>query len=245
MKSKKLALAALLGLVILPVVQAHAHGIWFAQRGGQLALIYGVGADDVELGRRISGLEGVAAYDSDFKPVKASVRVAAPLVLVEPDEPPTLVAAVLQNGIWARTEHGEFERKTLEDMPDAFLAERTIKYGVTIQGPLKAEIPALPGQTLQIIPVGPIPEKIGTPMTYRVLFNGKPVNGALMISDIVNDPDAVMVATRKDGTVVLPVRNQGLNVIRAMYLGPSPEPKKYHRIEHTATLAFTLAHEPE
>jgi nickel transport protein len=43
----------------------------------------------------------------------------------------------------------------------------------------------------------------------------------------------------------MPVRNQGLNVIRAVYDGPTDAPTKYKKIEHTATLAFTLAHAPE
>jgi hypothetical protein len=41
------------------------------------------------------------------------------------------------------------------------------------------------------------------------------------------------------------VRNQGLNVIQAVYNGPTDDAKKYDHIESTATLSFTLAHEPE
>lgn len=32
---------------------ADAHGIWFAQRARQLALIYGVGADDLDAVKRL------------------------------------------------------------------------------------------------------------------------------------------------------------------------------------------------
>ncbi len=98
---------------------------------------------------------------------------------------------------------------------------------------------------MQIIPVGTIPEKLGTSMSFRVLFNGKPIAGALVINDLVNDPDAAPVTTGKDGMARLVVRNQGLNVIRAAFFGPTDQPKKYQRIEHTATLAFTLMHAPD
>jgi nickel transport protein len=43
----------------------------------------------------------------------------------------------------------------------------------------------------------------------------------------------------------MPVRNQGLNIIRAVYVSSSDQPKLYKQIEHTATLAFTLSHLPE
>ena len=66
-----------------------------------------------------------------------------------------------------------------------------------------------------------------------------------MINDMVNDPDAKPVLTGADGTATMPVRNQGLNVISAVYDGPSDQPKLYHQMEHTATLSFTLAHLPE
>ena len=73
----------------------------------------------------------------------------------------------------------------------------------------------------------------------------QPVAGAKVINDMINDPDAKAVETGADGSVTLPVRNQGLNVIRAEYIGPSDQPTLYRQVEHTATLAFTLPHLPE
>ena len=60
-----------------------------------------------------------------------------------------------------------------------------------------------------------------------------------------NDPDGKPVLTGADGTVTIPVRNQGLNVIVAILDSSSEEPKKYDRLEHLATLSFVLPHAPE
>lgn len=246
MKLKRLSLAlAATASMVLPLTAADAHGIWFAQRAKQLAIIYGIGADDLDMVKRISKLESVSAYDADYNPINAQARIAGPVVLVDSDTQPTLVAAVLQNGIWSRIGDAEFEPKTLEEMPGATVSERTIKYAVTIQGPLSKPIPVLPTQKLQIIPQGPIPEKLGEPLTYKVYFDGKPIAGARMINDMVNDPDAKEQLTASDGAITMPVRNQGLNVIRAVYNGPTDDPKKYHHVEATATLSFTLVHVPE
>jgi nickel transport protein len=245
MRLKLSPLALAHGATMAMPLAADAHGIWFAQRAKQLALVYGVGADDLDTVKRMPLIENVTAYDADYQPIKAAARAAGPIVLIDADAQPTLVAAILQNGVWSRIGDGEFEKKTLEEMPGATVSEKTVKYAVTIQGPLTKPIPALPGQVLQIVPVGPIPNMLGTPLKYQVLYKGKPLAGARMINDMVNDPDAKEQMTGADGTLTMPVRNQGLNVIRAVYDGPTDAPTKYKKIEHTATLAFTLAHAPE
>lgn len=239
--------AAIAGAAALAVLaaSAEAHGIWFAQRAKQIALIYGIGADDLEMAKRLPQVESIAAYDADYRPIKATLRVSGPVVLTDTDAQPTIVAAVMPYGIWSRVGDGEFEKKTLAEMPNATVSTKNVKYALAIVGPLSKPIPALPGLALQIVPVGPIPDKLGMPLTYRVLHAGMPVAGARLINDMINDPDAAEVSTGADGTVTMPVRNQGLNVIRAVYVGPSDQPTLYKQVEHTATLAFTLPHKPE
>jgi nickel transport protein len=227
-------------LCALTAMDSDAHGIWFAQRAEQIAVIYGVGGDDLDAAGKKSSYSGTAAYDADYQPIDASLRVAGPLLLVDVDAKPTVLSVVMDNGTWSQDAAGKWQKGGRDVNPSTKLAETAMKYAVSVQGPLTRPIPALKGQTLQIVPMTPIPEKLGTSMTYRVLFNGKPVEGATVIPDFVNDPDAARVKTKADGTVSLPVRNQGLNVVWAEYFGPAVDPKKAHRIDHVATLSFTL-----
>lgn len=236
--------AAVTAGIIAPTL-AGAHGIWFAQRAKQIAIIYGIGADDLEAVKRQPNMENVQAWDADLNPIGAQLRTNGSLVIVDTDAPPALVSAVLQNGTWSKLPDGEFVKKPKDEVPNSVKSETTIKYATMIQGALNKPIPLIPAQLLQIVPVGALPAKLGTPMTYKVYFKGKPVSGATVINDMVNDPDAAEVATRADGTVTLPVRNQGLNVLRAVYVSPTDQPTKIDRYEHTATLAFTLPHAPE
>lgn len=236
--------AAALGTLVVPTL-AQGHGIWFAQRAKQIAVIYGIGADDLEAVKRQPNMESVQAWDADLNPIDAQLRTDGSLVIVDTDEPPAIVSAVLQNGTWSWEPDGEIVKKFKDEVPNATKTETTIKYAVSIQGPLTKPVPLIPAQALQIVPVGKIPEKLGEPLTYRVTFKGKPAAGAGIINDMVNDPDAVEVKTKADGTVTLPVRNQGLNVIRAVFVTPTDNPTKTDHYEHTATLAFTLPHKPE
>ncbi|WP_119681790.1 DUF4198 domain-containing protein [Indioceanicola profundi] len=246
---KTLTKAILAGTVVAGLVAptlAQAHGIWFAERARQLALIYGVGADDLDTVRRLPLVETVAGYGPDWQPVKTELRAAGPIVVVDREQPTIAVSAVMNNGVWSKTADGQWHKKGRDEVPEAVLSERTLKYAVHLTAPLNGPMPVLPDQTLQVVPVeGKLPEQMGTPVTLRVLFQGKPVAGALVHHDFVNDPDQERLKTDADGTVTLKVRNQGLNVIGATYVGPSDDKAKYDKIEYFATLSFVLPHLPE
>jgi len=86
---------------------------------------------------------------------------------------------------------------------------------------------------------------MGQALTVRVLYEGKPVQGASVQPDFVTDPDSEPVKTGADGTATIKVRNQGLNVVVATFATPPASPAKTSRDEHLATLSFVLPHLPE
>ncbi len=243
--SKIFATAAVAaGLAASPL--ADAHGIWFAQRATQLALLYGVGADDLDAVKRLPMVSSIAGYDADGKPVPTSLQVDGRLLLVNVENQPALVAAVLDNGTWSKTPDGKWHKKGKDELPNAVISEKNTKYAVHIRGALTKPLMPLPGQTLQIIPAdGKLPALLGQPIKLQVLYKGKPIAGAKVMHDWLNDPDGAPVLTGADGTVTIAVRNQGLNVIVAIFNSPSEEPAKYDHLEHLASLSFVLPHAPE
>lgn len=242
----KLIAAAVLSAGVIVTTAAHAHAIWFAQRATHLGLIYGVGADDLDSVKRLPLFKSIAAYDGTGQSVPTKLEVNGPLLLVDATQQPAIVAAVMNNGIWSKTPDGKWHKKGKDEVPDAIVSERTYKYGVHLRTPLKGALPLLPEQRLQIVPVDTeLPQLLGAPLKLRVLFEGKPVAGVNVLHDLVNDPDGQPVKTAADGTATIKIRNQGLNVIAAVFDGPSEEPGKTFKTEHTATLSFILPHLPE
>lgn len=243
--NKAFALAALVaGLAATGAAQS--HGIWFAQRATQLALLYGVGADDLDAVKRFPQVTSMNGYDADGKPVPTSLHVDGRLLLVDLENQPAIVSAVLDNGTWSRTPDGKWHKQGRDEQPTATVSEKNTKYAVHIRGQLAKPLPLLPGQTLQIVPVeARLPELMGQPIKLRVYYKGKPVAGAKVMHDWLNDPDGKPVLTGADGTVTIAVRNQGLNVIVAIFNSPSEEPAKYDHLEHLASLSFVLPHAPE
>tara|TARA_R110000787_G_scaffold134038_1_gene246440 strand:+ start:314 stop:1102 length:789 start_codon:yes stop_codon:yes gene_type:complete len=245
----------------LAATSVQAHGIWFAQRANQLALVYGVGADDLDMVKRLPKMESFTGYDENWNKVDAKLITAGPMVLVGGDDFPVAVSAVMNNGIWSKTADGKWHAKGKDEVPDAIISQKTYKYAVHYRGMLPQNIPSLPTQKLQIIPVAEgtpalrdgkydlhgdsMPVEVGDHLKIKVLFEGKPVSGAHVKRDFVNDADQQPWTTGEDGTVTIRVRNQGLNVIGATYVGPPDEPKRINEIEHFATLSFVLPILPE
>ena len=225
---------------------AQAHGFWFAQRSNALAMVFGVGADDLDVVKRLPKITSFAAYDEDGKEVASKLVTVGPLVTVDIDNQPAFVAAVMDYGMWSKTPDGKWHNKGMDEVPGAVISEKNYKFGVHIRRELTAPMPQLPNQTLQILPVkAPLPVKMGQPLQLKVLYKGKPVAGAKVLSDWVNDPDQKPLKTGKDGTVTIKVRNQGLNVITAVFDSPPEDPAKTKQVENLATLSFVLPHEPE
>jgi uncharacterized GH25 family protein len=240
------AAASTAAMLLMCAPAAQAHAIWFAEHASQLTLIYGLGADDRDTVKRQKLITSFAGYDADYKPVKASLKVAGPLLVVDSEEPTTVETAVMDYGLWSQTPDGEWHNQGKDEVPNAKTSEHNFKYAVHLSGPLTKPLPLFPDQTLQIVPVDPsIPQQMGKPLRVRVMFKGKPIAGAIVQQDFLNDPDSPGTKTAADGTATITIRNQGLNVLDATYVAPSDQPTKYDKMEHKATLAFVLPHAPE
>ncbi|WP_254913901.1 DUF4198 domain-containing protein [Sphingobium sp. Z007] len=239
---------AAVGVVTLAAMAmpASAHGIWFAQRARQLALIYGEGADDLDAVKRLPLVKSVTGYDADWAPVSISLRTAGVIPVVDSQKPVAAVAAIMDYGYWSRTPDGEWHNKGRDQVPTATLAEHNFKYAVHLAQVPTKPVPLLKGHMLQIVPVDTaIPQTMGAPMKVRVYYKGQPIAGATVMQDYVNDPDeAAPAKTAADGTATIKLRNQGINVLMAIYVGQTTNKTVDHE-EYRASLSFVLPHAPE
>lgn len=245
-KTGKVLTSAAIVAGVLFCSGAQAHGFWFAQRANQLAMVFGVGADDLDVVKRLPKITSFGAYDEDGQEVPTRLVTQGALVTVDVDNQPAFVAAAMDYGIWSKTADGKWHNKGKDEVPGAIISEHNYKYGVHLRRELNGPLPLLPGQTLQIVPVkAPLPLRAGQPLKLRVLYKGQPAPGAQVLTDWVNDPDQKGLKTGKDGTITIKVRNQGLNVIVAVFKSPAEDPAKTNQVENLASLSFVLPHEPE
>jgi hypothetical protein len=155
MKLTRLITATLCtGTLLAAAAPLSAHGIWFAQRARQLALVYGVGADDLDAVKRLPLIKTVTGYDADWAPVNTSLRAAGVIPVVDSDEPVAAVAAIMDYGLWSKTPDGEWHNKGRDEVPTATLAEHNWKYAVHLNQVPTKQVPLFEGHTLQLVPVG-------------------------------------------------------------------------------------------
>ena len=244
LKASAIAAAGLATMTIS--IAAQAHSIWFAQRARQLAMIYGVGADDLDAVGRLDKVTSVTGFDESWQPVETKLRAAGAIPVVDSDEPVAVVAAIMDYGDWVKMPDGEWHNANRKAYPGATLAEHNMKYALHIRQMPKGAIPMLPGHKLQIVPASDIlPPTMGMPVILKAFYDGKPAPGVQILTDYVNDPDQTPLVTGPDGTVTFPVRNQGLNVVTGILLAKPDDPTLYDHVEHRATLSFVLPHKPE
>jgi nickel transport protein len=240
MKNNALVLTCL-AFLTLSAVHLDAHGIWFAQRAGQLALIYGEGAEDGVIVSKLPGIRAVAAYDAAGASLTTKLIPSDHLLFVDTQQKPAVVTAVLDNGIWTVTADGSEVNKPKNEVPGAKSAGRYYKYAVHLLGTLQKPLAALPDQMLQLAPVtAALPRRSGDPLTLRALFEGKPLANAEVTVDFVNDPESAPMRTSADGTVTLKVRNQGMNVISIVHETPVSSSVAFDKVQHRSTLSFVL-----
>lgn len=226
--------------------EAYAHGVWFAPRSGQLAMIYGHGGEDLDMVKRYDKVRAVTGYNAEGIAVASGLRRTDYLTLVDLQKDPTVVAGVLDNGYWCKGADDTWVNQGGDEVPGAKECGRYVKFAVHVRKPLSVPLPTLAEHALQIIPQQKaLPQQKGEMLTVQVLFQGKPVSGAKVIRDYVTDPDAPPLLTGADGTVTLQVRNQGLNVIAASYDAPPDNPVKATKSGLFATLSFVLVAAPE
>ena len=231
---------------LLVPAAAPAHTIWFAQRAGELALVYGHGAEDLSVIKRWDKVTAVGGVDGSGKPVAVELKRGEHLALVNLVNAPVIVTATMDNGLWTQGPDGKWANKGKDEVPGAKVSGRYLKYSSHWRELPKGPAQPVAGLMFQIVPISTtFPQHMGQPLKVRVLLDGKPAPGARVWLDAVNDPDAKPRRVAADGSITLRVRNQGLNVIKAELDTAPPDPTKSDKTEHSATLSFVLAHIPE
>jgi len=218
---------------------AHAHGIWTAQRHGDLAIVYGHGAgDDAYDANKV---KSAVSYLASGERRDSKVVHQAKNALVEPAQNAVALTVILDNGVWTKGPDGKSVNKPKSQVPGAQSASHSIKINTTI---LKSGAVSKPtGQAVEIVAlVDPMTLKMGDDLPVQVFADGKPLAGVQLYVDYVNDGHAKSEKTDADGKVTLFVRNDGLNVIGVSHAKKTPDDAQIDQVSYFATLSFTLPH---
>lgn len=218
---------------------AHAHGVWVAKRHDKYCVGYGEGRSDNAY--PVAKVEKVAGYDANHRPVEVAVLPQDGHVRLEPAEGAAVIAVFFNNGYWSKDADGKYVNKPMNEVPGAESASLTLKNNVTYLA--AAAAPLVVGDfALQIVPsVNPAGLRMGDRLEVTVLKDGKPLAGAPVIADIVNDLENT-VETGPDGKAVVTVRNGALNIVGVEMDFPIADADgKATRESYFTTISFVAA----
>jgi uncharacterized GH25 family protein len=235
---RKMLSIPLVLLLVSPL--ASAHGIWFAQRAGELALVYGDGAKDDPIVPKADKIGNLRAFDDQGKSLAVGLVKTDHLLLIDAEGDPAMLGATLDNGYFSQQADGKWKKTPKSATPNVKKSGRYYKSAIHQTRDLARAVQPLADQPLQIMPVeSRLPLKKGESMALRVLFNGKPLAGLKLATDFVNDPDHQSAVTDAQGMVTIKVPNQGLNVIYATHEVPATT-EDADIVQHAATFSFLL-----
>lgn len=231
-----LAVSGALALVLSLPLAAGAHGAWVAERWGNLGVVYGHGAgDDPYDPARITQALAIAE-DGATTPVEVDKREKH--AILKPEGEPAAILMTFDNGYWTEKTDGKWVNEAKDKVADAKAAGHYIKNSLSLLHAHGA-LPAFPKQDLQILPLdNPIGRKAGDPIRLRVLHDGKPLAGAVVTLDYVNQASLKSEPTDADGEVIVAIRNDGLNVLAVDHSLPLENDPKADLVGYTATLSF-------
>ncbi len=231
-----MAVSGALALVLSLPVLAGAHGAWVAERWGDLGVVYGHGAgDDAYDPARITE---ALAITEDGKTADVAIDKRENHAVLKPEGEPAAIALTFDNGYWTEKTDGKWVNEPKDKVADAKETGHYIKNSLSLLHAHGA-LPAFPRQALQIVPLdNPVGRKAGDPIRLRVLHDGKPLPGAVVTLDYVNQASLKSEPTDADGEVVVTIRNDGLNVLAADHSVPLENDPRADKIGYTATLSF-------
>lgn len=230
--------ASAVALLLGTAPDATAHGIWIAQRHGDLAIVYGHGASDEAYDP--AKISQVIAHREDGSTVPVATENNESHALLSPPKDAAVVTAVMDNGYWSEGPDGKWVNKPKSEVEGAKQGGRYLKHAVAILAhtPLAAKTK---GMALEIVPDrDPTELAAGDELPVTVLFNGAPLADTVLIQEYTTDSENKSVRTDAEGRASVTIRNTGLNVIAVSAREPSDEPEKADQVGHFATLSFTL-----
>jgi len=219
---------------------AGAHGVWVAERWGELGIVYGHGAADDPYDP--AKIEKVTALAENGEAIEVKVEARANHALIAPAAEPSVILLEFDNGFYTEGPDGEWVNEPKSAVEGARQAGHYLKHAVSILH-LHDEVPALPAQDLQIVPLAnPTALESGDSFKIRVLFQGEPLDGAAIIPDYVNQSERTASETDGVGEAEVVVRNDGLNVVAVKHEIPLEDDPDADLVQHFATLSFEAGH---
>ena len=222
---KKKMLAAMLGAALglsMYAIPADAHGIYYANRLDQKALVLGEGPLDNIYDPDC--VQRIDAYDVKFNPTTVKRIDTDKNMILVPGDDLGVTATFFDYGYFAKTTDGKvIPTRDFASVPNLKAVTYAVKYNIHYWNE-NVTPGAIYNVPIQIVPaVNPLTLRRGDTLRLRIYKDGEPYANAPVIADVLGDLTNEMKADA-NGYISVRVANNGLNVIGVEVGFPTDDP---------------------
>lgn len=229
----KMALVFMAAWIIGMPGSAAAHEFWIEAKGQELFLVFGHGSSRAEF--ELGNVKAVWALEKSGIKVSLGTERKDKAVALKLTGEAAVVYAEVDNGYWCKTIYGwknvgkTKATRVVEAVRSVNYAKRLLSGGEVLSRPLE-------GVALDMVPVeDPFQLKEGQELTIRVLFQGKPIQGA----EVTGFDHHKIGRTDSDGVVRVPL-SSGTQILAVNLKEPLSGDPEAHFLSVTATLCFEV-----
>jgi len=220
-------------LVIFQASGAYAHDFLIEQKGQELLLVYGHGAQAMEFEE--SKIVQLRAIDTEGKELAVQKEHRYKALLLKIAGQPASVMAEIDNGYWSKTIYGwkELPRRKASRVVEAI---RSLYFTRTLLSWSGGVQDASGATRLEIVPMAdPFVLKPGDQLPVKVLGSGKPLSGI----EVIGFDHAKRGTTDKEGIIKVPL-TKGINLVTVEYKEKIKDDPDADALSLTATLTFEV-----
>jgi len=213
---KKIVLSFLFfALIIQPVF---AHDVWMEKRNGDFGVLYGHGFKlDPYDPEKIKDAKG---FDSKGKAVEVMIVKRKESALISPKGEAATISIFFDGGYGVKTTEGwkKLTKREAKGNFEIVESSRSQKYSKAMLSPSAVSSKPL-GLRLEIVPQkNPFAIKVGETLPIKVLFEGKPLGGAIIKAGCTYEREVKEYpATDKNGIANVVIEKGCNQIIKASY----------------------------
>ena len=226
-------------MVLLGVYAVLAHDTWIEKRDGQFYVLRGHGGE-------------VEAYDSSLvkepKALDANGRAVEMKIVqnkenasLTPKGNPVVIAALYDSGYWLQTTDG-WKKETKRQGKGKYNIVKSIKSKQWCKCfPASNALSSKPvGQRYEVVPQkDPTTVKVGDKLPIKVVFDGKPIEGAVITTGGSHASDSKNpLKTNKDGMAHVTIEKAGLQMVKATQYVPLKGDPDADMLHLASTITF-------
>lgn len=221
-------------LFLLRVPLVHAHDAWLERSGEKFVVVYGHLENREEY--QVSKVKEVKAFDMVGKGKSLVVKEEDGKAFLSPPKDTMMITMVFDNGFWVKRSDG-WKNISKREAKDYLESSHSIKFSKHLIGWSPAFMKPV-GLRMEIVPLkDPFALKTGDALPIKVLFEGKPLTGAVISTNGMHN---VEMKTNHKGVVEVPITQAGFQLISASYKIPMKDNLDADVLSLSANLTFSV-----